>query len=105
LLALLLATGIGVSGVAVFIAGIARNRVQAQAIGTIVTMLLALLGGAFGFQLGAAQQLSLVYWGVDGFRTLSESSGAIGLHLAVLLAQGVILFAVGSWLFNRRIEV
>ena len=105
LTAVLFAVGLAVSGVAVFVTGIATSQQQASLLGSLVTMGLALLGGAFGFQLGEIAKLSLIYWGVDAFDILSTGSSEIGLHLLVLLLQGSILFILGAWFFNRRIDV
>ena len=105
LVVLLLSVSLAVSGVGVFVVGIARTPEQATLLGTMVSMGLALLGGAFGFQLGEFSKLSLIFWGVDGFERLSSGNAAIELNLLVLLIQGLILFSVGSWLFNRRVQV
>lgn len=105
LVLLLLSVSLAVSGVGVFVVGLARTPEQATLLGTMVNMGLALLGGAFGFRLGEFSKLSLLFWGVDGFESLSRGDAAIGLNLLVLLTQGLILFSVGSWLFSRRIQV
>ncbi len=105
LVMLLLSVSLAVSGVGVFVVGLARTPEQATLLGTMVNMGLALLGGAFGFRLGEFSKLSLIFWGVDGFESLSSGDAAIELNLLVLLIQGLILFSVGSWLFNRRLQV
>ena len=105
LVMLLLSVSLAVSGVGVFVVGIARTPEQATLLGTMVNMGLALLGGAFGFRLGEFSKLSLIFWGVDGFEALSTGDTAIVLNLLVLLVQGLVLFSVGSWLFNRRVQV
>jgi len=105
LILLLLVLSVAVAGVGVFVVGIASSPEQATLIGSLVSFGLALLGGAFGFQFGDISKLSLIFWGVDGFNTLSTGSSDIALNLIVLLLQGIISFAVGAWFFNRRIEV
>lgn len=105
LIILLLSVSLAVSGVGVFVVGLARTPEQATLLGTMVNMGLALLGGAFGFRLGEFSKLSLIYWGVDGFESLSSGDAAIELNLLVLLVQGLILCSVGFWLFNRRVQV
>jgi ABC-2 type transport system permease protein len=104
-LVMLLITALAVSGVAVFIAGITRTQEESQLIGTLIGLGLAILGGSFGFQLGAVSKFSLIWWGVDGLNTLSGGSTDIGLNVLVLAAHGIILFTIGAWLFNRRVTV
>lgn len=104
-LVVLVITALAVSGVAVFIAGIARTPEEAQLIGLLVALGLAILGGSFGFQLDGIGKFSLIYWGVDALNTLSGGSSDIGLNLLVLAAHGIILFTIGAWLFNRRVTV
>lgn len=102
----LVAISVAVAGVGIFIAGIARTAEQSRVIGPIVFAGLAALGGAFGFSLPqTVSQFSLIYWGVDAFEKLSGGSADIGLNLIVLLVQGVILFGIGAWLFNRRTQI
>ena len=64
-----------------------------------------MLGGGFGFQIPDLEQFSIIYWGTDGYLKLSGGSTDIGMHLLILVITGGILFAIGSWAFNRRIEV
>lgn len=101
----LLLIGIAVSGVAIFVTGLARTPEEAQIIGTLVSLGMAILGGTFGFQVGEVGKLSLIWWGVDGLNTLSSGSTEIGLSAFILGLQGVLLFVLGSWLFNRRVTV
>lgn len=105
LILLLLAVSIAVTGVGVFVVGIAASPEQAILFGSLASLALALLGGAFGFQFGELSKVSLIFWGVDGFNTLSTGSSDIMLNLLVLFVQGAILFGVGAWFFSRRVEV
>lgn len=105
LILLTLAVAISVSGLGVFVIGLANTPEQANIFGTLTALGMAMLGGAFGFQIEALQQFSIIYWGVDAYNKLSGGSTDIGLNLLILLGLGAILFAIGSWLFNRRIEV
>jgi hypothetical protein len=67
---------------------------------------MALLGGAFGFAVPEVlARLSILYWGTNAFQKLAANQTDIGLNLVVLVAFGGILFAIGFWLFNRRLEV
>lgn len=105
LILLTLAVGLAVSGLGVFIIGLAQTPEQANIFGTLTAIGMAMLGGGFGFQIESLEQLSIIYWGTDAYLKLSGGSTDIGMNLLVLLIVGGILFAIGSWLFNRRIEV
>ncbi len=105
LFVLTLVVGLSVSGLGVFVIGLASTPEQANILGTLTALGMAMLGGAFGFQLEALQRYSIIYWGVDGYNKLSGGSTDIGMNLIILLAVGAVLFIIGSWLFNRRIEV
>ena len=63
-------------------------------------------GGAFGFQLPeVVSRFSLLYWGSGAFQKLANGSTDIGLNLVVLFALGAVMFTVGFWMFNRRLDV
>lgn len=95
-----------VSGLGVFIVGLARTPEQVQIFGPMVNMALGVLGGSFGFSLPpAVAQISPIYSGVTAFQKLANGQGDIGLNLLVLLGEGVILFLLGTWLFRRRLEL
>lgn len=97
---------ISVAGIGVFIVGIARTPDQARVMGPIINSTLAALGGVFGFQLPlVASQFSPIYWGTNAFTKLAQGNPDIGLNLVVLLVQGVVMFAVGAWLFSRRTDL
>lgn len=102
---ILFAISIAVSGIAVFVIGLAPTPEQATVFGSLATLGLALLGGAFGFQMGEIAKISLIYWGVDAFDTLSAGSADIMVNLLVLFTQGIVFFGIGVWLFNRRVQV
>jgi ABC-type Na+ efflux pump permease subunit len=102
----LLAVSLAVSGFGMLLAGIVKDAEQAQVFTTVINMAMAVLGGAFGFTLPrSVSQFSLLYWGRDAFDRLAVGQGEIGLHAVVLALQGVVMFLVGLWLFNRRFEV
>jgi hypothetical protein len=64
------------------------------------------LGGAFGFTLPrSVAMFSIVYWGREAFERLAAGQGDITLHVLVLLIQGAVMYAIGVWLFNRRMTV
>lgn len=97
---------ISVAGIGVFIVGIARTADQARVMGPIVNSTLAALGGVFGFSLPpAVAQFSPIYWGTNALTKLAQGDVDIGLNLAVLLAQGVVMFVIGAWLFSRRTDL
>jgi len=102
----ILSLALSVSGVGVFIAGLAKDAQQAQIFSPIINILLAFFGGAFGIQLPQfLRQFSLIYWGSDAFDKLSIGNTHIGLHVIVLILLGLITFSLGTWFFSRRIEV
>ncbi len=74
--------------------------------GSVINLAMAVLGGAFGFALPEAiSRFSMIYWGTNAFTKLSQNQSDIGLNLLILLAQAVVLFAIGYWLFNRRLDI
>lgn len=105
LILLTLVVAVSVSGLGVFVIGLANTPEQANIFGTLTALGMAMLGGAFGFQIEALQQFSIIYWGVDAYSKLSGGNTDIGMNMLILLIIGVLLFVIGSWLFNRRIEV
>lgn len=106
ILAILLVLSLTVSGFGALLVGIARTPEQANVFGPLLNTVMAFIGGAFGIQLPAAvAQFSLIYWGTDAFQKLSAGSGDITLNLLVLLVMGGIMFIVGLWLFNRRVNI
>ena len=101
-----LALALCVSGLGVFVVGLARTPEQVVLFGPMINITLAVLGGAFGFALpDQAAQFSLIYWGVDAFFKLANSQTDIVLNLVVLFAQGLVLFLLGAWLFKRRLNL
>lgn len=105
LLLLTFVVGLAVSGLGVFVIGLARTPEQAQIFGTLTAIAMAMLGGGFGFQIPNLEKLSIIHWGVDGYSRLSGGNTDIMMNLIVLLVVGGVLFTIGTWLFNRRVEV
>lgn len=102
----LVSASLAVSGFAMFFAGLIKSPEQSQVIGSVVNIGLAVLGGAFGFSLPeGVSQVSILYWGRAAFEHLATGDPDIGMHLIMLAGQGVVLFVVGLWMFNRRFEV
>jgi ABC-2 type transport system permease protein len=105
-LAIILAAALAASGVSILLVGIAKTAEQGQIFGSVVNIALAVLGGAFGVQLPrVAAQFSMIYWSTDAFHKLADGEGDIGLNLLVLAVQGAIMFGIGFWLFNQRLDI
>jgi ABC-type Na+ efflux pump permease subunit len=102
---LTLVLGFAVGGLGVFVIGIAKSPAQANIFGSLAAMGMAILGGSFGFSVGDAEKLSIIYWGRSAYSALSAGNNDIGLNLLILLLVGSILFAIGVWFFNKRVEV
>jgi ABC-2 type transport system permease protein len=104
--AVLVSVSIAVSGLGMLLAGVLRTPEQAGVFGSVINIGLAVLGGAFGFQLpDAISSVSLLFWGRDAFEKLATNGGEVWLNIAVLAGQGLVMFAIGLYLFNRRFEL
>lgn len=102
----ILGASLAATGLGTLLAGIARTPEQGQIFGSLINIGMSVLGGAFGFQLPqSVAQFSILYWGTDAFQKLASGRGDIGLNLVVLVVFGVLLFGIGFWFFNRRLEV
>jgi ABC-2 type transport system permease protein len=102
----ILGASLSATGLGTLLAGIARTPEQGQIFGSLINIGMSVLGGAFGFQLPeSVAQFSILYWGTNAFQKLANGRGDIGLNLLVLALFGGVLFAVGFWFFNRRLEV
>ena len=88
------------------LAGVLKGIEQANIVGSVLNIALAVLGGAFGFQLPrSVAQYSFIYWARDAFDKLAAGRGDITLNLLILFAEGAVMFAIGLFLFNRKFEV
>jgi ABC-type transport system involved in multi-copper enzyme maturation permease subunit len=106
ILLVLLSASLAVSGLGMLLAGIIKSPEQAQVFSSVLNIGLAVLGGAFGFSLPKSiSQISLVYWGRNAFDMLAAGQSDIGLNVMVLVVQGLVMFAIGIVLFNRRFEL
>jgi ABC-2 type transport system permease protein len=106
ILLVLFSASLAVSGLGMFMAGIVRSPEQAQVIGSVLNMALAVLGGAFGFSLPqSVSQFSLVYWGRNAFDILAAGGTDVGLNVLVLGIQGLVMFGIGIVLFKQRFEL
>ncbi|MBI5668833.1 MAG: ABC transporter permease [Chloroflexi bacterium] len=110
IIGLILATSAATAGVGMFTAAIGKTAEQANWIGSIVSMLMGILGGAF-FAVGVlgnfewVTRLSVVRWGSEGFTKLASGQGDIGLNLVFLALIGMALFAVSLTVFARRQDI
>ncbi|MBZ0283793.1 MAG: ABC transporter permease [Anaerolineae bacterium] len=94
------------TGIGTFLAGVARTPDQGAMFAQILNLAMALLGGAFGFVPSEAlSRFSLIYWGTNAFQKLAAGQNDIGLNLVILFGFFILLFGVGFWLFNRRLDI
>src|SRR5690606_26571738 len=104
--AVVLALALAVAGLGVLLMGLARTPAQVGPVGASLNILRGAVGGAFGFApVLPVGYLSLIYWGTDAFNKLSLGNADILLNLAALLGGGALLFGIGLFLFNRRVEL
>jgi ABC-2 type transport system permease protein len=106
------ASALAAAGLLLLVTSTARTARQADAVGTIVVMVMALLGGSF-FPLSQlpsfvlpVSRLTMNYWAVDGFNTLIGGTGglaAIAVNVLVLTVSGAVFLAVGAAVLRRRI--
>jgi len=102
---ILVAISLGTTGLGAITAAAARNPEQATTIGSVVAIFSAVLGGAFGFQLGGGiQYLSVVYWGSNAFSKLASGNNDILLNALVLTLFGAVTFGIGFMIFARRLR-
>jgi ABC-2 type transport system permease protein len=107
---LLLTTALAASGVGMITAAIGKTAEQAQIVGSIISLLMGMLGGAF-FQvqaLGSLEfitRLSIVRWGSEAFSKLASGDGDIWVNVIFLALIGTVLFAISLWVFNRRQDI
>jgi ABC-2 type transport system permease protein len=107
---LLLATALGASGVGMVTAAVGKTAEQAQIIGSIISLLMGMLGGAF-FQVQAlggleiVTRLSIVRWGSEAFTRLASGQTDIWTNVFFLTLIGAILFGISLWAFNQRQDI
>ncbi len=106
LFAILLPLSLAVSGLGVLLIAFVQRPEQVGPVGSIINILLAMLGGAFGFSVPEPiARVSLVYWATDAMAKLGAGNLDVALNALALALQGALLFGVGLWLFRRRVEV
>lgn len=111
IIALLLVTSLSVSGVGIFIASLSKTAEQSSTYGSIVSMFMGVLGGAF-FSVESLPEtiqpitrLSIVRWSTEGFTRLSVGNTDILLNLLWLFILGGVLFVAGTVIFTRRQDI
>jgi ABC-2 type transport system permease protein len=107
---LLVATTLATAGVGMITAAVGRTAEQANIIGSIVSMLMGILGGAF-FTVSVlgdfewVTRLSVVRWGSEGFAKLAGGETDILINVVFLAVLGMVFFAVSLAVFSRRKDV
>lgn len=110
LILLMLATALGAAGVGMVAAAAGRTSEQSQIIGSIIALLMGVMGGAF-FNLAALgsleflTRLSIVRWGSEGFARLAAGQADVLPHIAVLGLLGAAFFAISLFAFYRRRDI
>jgi ABC-2 type transport system permease protein len=96
------------------IAALSQTPDQASTYSTVALFLLGMLGGSFIQIQGLPTALSwlpkvtLNYWGIQGFFSLSYYNASvprIGTNLIALVLMGVVFFALSLWRFSRRLDI
>lgn len=104
-LVVIAATSLAVSGLGTITAALAKNEEQANTIGSVLALFMALIGGSFGFMPpDPITRLSIVKWGTDAFTSLAAGNNDILLNLIVLVIFGAVTFAIGFVLFRSKIS-
>jgi ABC-2 type transport system permease protein len=96
------------------IAALSKTPDQASTYSTVALFLLGMLGGSFIQIQGLPAALSwlpkitLNYWGIQGFFSLSYDNASvvgIGTNLIALVLMGMLFFALSLWRFSRRLDI
>ncbi|MBC8099814.1 MAG: ABC transporter permease, partial [Armatimonadetes bacterium] len=100
---IMVTTALATTGLGSIIAAIARTPDQSSTIGSVISIVSAVFGGAFGFQIGAPfSYFSVIYWGTDAFTKLASGQTDYALNALVLLVFGATAFTISLVVFNRR---
>lgn len=111
---LVLAVVLAATALGLLIAALSRTAAQASSYSTVAMFVLGMLGGSFipieGLPdaLSWLPKLTLNYWGIDGFFDLAYEKTTladIGTNVLALVAMGGVLFVIGLWRFNRRVDL
>ncbi len=108
IIGLVLATALSVSGVGILIAALSKTAEQSSIYGSLVSMFMGVVGGAF-FDVSLLPDIltrfSVVRWSTEGFTRLSQGNSDILLNVGWLLIIGAVLFTLGMVIFTRRQDV
>ncbi len=106
LLAIILPLSLAVAGLGLLLVAFVQRPEQVGPAGSIVNIILAMLGGAFGFSVPEpVAWVSPVYWATDAMGKLGYGSPDVALNAIALAAQALVLCGIGLWFFQRRVEV
>ncbi|MCC7302061.1 MAG: ABC transporter permease [Bacteroidia bacterium] len=111
---MILCTAFACSSFGVFLASLARTRVQVQGLSTLIVLVMSAVGGSMvpSFVMPEFMQkisvLSVNYWGIQGFydifwRQLSLSDPVFLQRLIVLLVIGGVFNGIALMLFRRNL--
>ena len=99
----LVAASVAAAGLGMIVASAAKTPGQGSTVGSVLALLMATLGGAFGFTVGPPiSYISIVYWGSNAFAKLAAGVGGYGLNVLVLGTFGIATFFAGLAVFERR---
>lgn len=106
LLAIILPLCLAVAGLGLLLVAFVQRPEQVGPVGSIINIVLAMLGGAFGFSVPEPLAwFSPVYWATDAMGKLGFGNPDVALNAIALTVQAAVLCGVGLWFFRRRVEV
>jgi ABC-2 type transport system permease protein len=99
------ATGLVIGGLGLMVAVLVRSEGQANAVPTLLTLVLAAVSGAMfpSISLPTLKLFTPQYWAIDGFFRITALGGdlaSVATNLGVLLAMAGACFAVAVWRFR-----
>lgn len=101
----IVATAFATAGIGSITAAVAKSEEQANTVGGIVALFMAVVGGSFGFTLPSfIGMFSIITWGREAFMKLAAGNNDILLELFVLLVFGTLSFGIGFVLFRRTMS-
>lgn len=106
--ALMLATVLATTGLAVFISSVAKTRGMVAGISQLIIQVMAVMGGsmipvlAFPPWMQTTGKITINYWAITGFRDLmlGKDIAAVVPSIAALLAFAIVFMVLGVWGFR-----